>query len=438
VYFGGAWTDWNDAGAGGDNVIRFDPSDQSWNILVGASEVGAAVYGIIEGPNGTIYLCGGFANVGDAAGDGIVSYDPTADTWTSLGAPAIDVGGTERMRDMAFDSSGNLYVVGLFADVAGVANTGYIAKWNGTAWAAVGGVPAVGAGYPSNIVIDSQDNIIISGSFTNFAGVAAADYLARWNGTAWADLGSGTQSGNVVALAITGNDTLYLGGSFTDQGGNTDCDYVCSWDGRQFSPMLGGGTPAATINDLALALDGRLFASGWALGNSEIISWNGSAWEIWDTDLNAYRITIGPADSVIPTNYDIWIGDDASASREIGGTATVTNDGTAPAHPILKVYRSGGAGASLYTLRNETTGKMLMFDYDLLDGETLTVDCRPDQQRITSSFFGARPDAILANSDFGTFALKSGANQITCFVDEDTAPTVTAWLEWKAIYKGAD
>jgi len=151
-----------------------------------------------------------------------------------------------------------------------------------------------------------------------------------------------------------------------------------------------------------------------------------------------YRIATGPGDSVVPTRYDIWIGALTSAAYELGGTATVTNDGTAPAHPILRVYRSGGTSAALYSLRNETTGKALMFNYALLDGETLTVDCRPDKQSITSSFFGSRPGAILANSDFGSFVLQAGANQITCFVDVAGAPTVTAWLEWVTASKGAD
>ena len=76
--------------------------------------------------------------------------------------------------------------------------------------------------------------------------------------------------------------------------------------------------------------------------------------------------------------------------------------------------------------------------YALLDGETLTVDLRPGQRSITSSMFGSRPDAILANSDFGSFTLKPGANQITCFVDEGGAVTVTAWLEWRDAYRGMD
>jgi hypothetical protein len=437
VYFGGNFDGINnDSPAGSDYVIRFDPSDQSFNLLVGASDVNSTVYDIVEGPDGTIYLCGTFTAVnGVGTADYIVSYDPSADTWSSLGDPDSGAAAITSCLAMAFDSSGNLYVVGNFTNFADVAAADYIAKWNGTAWSAVG-APSVGAGYPNSIAIDSQDNIVVGGLFTNFAGDADADYLARWNGSAWADLGSGTQGGDVYALAFGQDDILYIGGDFTDQGGETDCDYICSWNGRQFSNL--GTYVSAAVDDITIAPDGRVFVAGNAFWACEFSAWNGAAWEVWDTDAGVERIAIGPADPTIPTNYDIWIGDDASTSREIAGTTTVTNDGTKARNPVFKVSRSGGTSATLYTLRNETTGKILMFDYDLLDGETLTVDCRPGKRSITSSFFGERPAAILANSDFGSFDLKPGSNQITCFVDVAGAPTVTAWLEYRDAYLGMD
>ncbi len=438
VYFGGNFENWN-GNAGDDTIIRFDPSDQSWNTLVGADEIdygaGVFVHDIKEGPDGTIYICGDFENVGDANGDGIVSYDPSADSWTSLGAPAIDIAGGEYIYAMAFDSSGNLYVVGDFADVAGVANTANIAYWDGSSWNAVGGGITIAAGVPFAIAIDSQDNIVIGGNCTH---ATLDNYIFRYDGSSWDDLDSGTQSSAVRCLVFSDDDTLYLSGDFTNQGGDADCDYVCAWNGRQFIPMVGAGAPASVVYVLDIAPDGRVFAatSGWTMQSPA--AWNGSAWELWDISISAYIVRSGSADPTIPSNYDLWMGDNGSASREIGGTATATNDGTAARHPVFKVSRSGGTTASLYTLRNEDTGKVLMFNYGLLDGETLTVDCRPGKRSITSSFFGERPDAILANSDFGSFALHSGDNQITCFVDVSGAPTVTAWLEYRDAYLGMD
>jgi hypothetical protein len=44
-----------------------------------------------------------------------------------------------------------------------------------------------------------------------------ANRIARWNGSAWSALGSGVNS-NVYALAMSGSD-LYAGGGFTTAGG---------------------------------------------------------------------------------------------------------------------------------------------------------------------------------------------------------------------------
>lgn len=434
VYFGGLFEDWN-GNAGDDTIIRFDPSDESWNTLVGANDINyvtaETVYDIVEGSDGTIYLCGLFEAVnGDGTADHIVAYNPSSNTWSSLGDP--DATNITEMRDMAFDSAGNLYVVGDFSAVAGVANTANIAMWDGSSWNAVGGGITIAAGYPFAIAIDSQDNIIIGGSCTH---ATLEDYIFRYDGSSWDDLDSGTQYGNIDTLTFSADDILYLGGTFTNQGGDADCDYICTWNGRQFAPL---GDLVTGVDDLAIAPDGRIFIAGTGVGTGDVASWNGSAWEIWDTTSAAGAIAVGPSDPVVNTNYDIWVGTSASASREIAGSTTVTNGGTSSQRPVFKVSRSGGTSATFYSIRNEGTGKALMFNYGLLDGETLTIDCRPMLRSITSDYRGKQPSAILANSDFGSFTLLSGDNQITCFVDTAGSPTITAWCEFRAAYKGAD
>jgi phage-related protein len=198
--------------------------------------------------------------------------------------------------------------------------------------------------------------------------------------------------------------------------------------------MLNG--PTAACSGVDIAPDGRVFVVGSVGGGpGQVFAWNGSAWEIWDVTATSSTIEVGSVDATIPSRYDIWIGT-STDTYAMAGTATVTT-GTAVQYPVFKVSRSGASSATLYSLRNETTGKALMFNYGLLDGETLTVDMGPGQRSITSSFWGPRPDAILANSDFGSFALQPGSNQITCFVST-AAATVTAWLEWRDAYRGLD
>jgi hypothetical protein len=67
-------------------------------------------------------------------------------------------------------------------------------------------------GSVSATAVDSSGNLYIGGSFT-----APANYIAKWNGSAWSALGSGMNS-LVCALAVIGTD-LYAGGYFTTAGG---------------------------------------------------------------------------------------------------------------------------------------------------------------------------------------------------------------------------
>ncbi|MGD8500735.1 MAG: hypothetical protein PVJ86_08815, partial [Phycisphaerales bacterium] len=118
------------------------------------------------------------------------------------------------------------------------------------------------------------------------------------------------------------------------------------------------------------------------------------------------------------------------------GDVMVANDGTERAFPKFIIARTGGTFATLKEIRNETTGLELLFDYGLLNGETLTIDLTPTNKSIVSSHWGSRLDAVLANCDFGTFALRSGNNQITAFVDTDA--TVTAYVVWDDKYWSQD
>ena len=115
-----------------------------------------------------------------------------------------------------------------------------------------------------------------------------------------------------------------------------------------------------------------------------------------------------------------------------------SNTGTENAYPVLNVKRTGGTSATLKTLRNETSGYELYFDYSLRDGEALTVDLDPKAKNVTSSYYGRRLDAVLANSDMGQWRLRPGQNKVSCFVDTAGSPTVTAWLEWRDAYNGLD
>ena len=105
---------------------------------------------------------------------------------------------------------------------------------------------------------------------------------------------------------------------------------------------------------------------------------------------------------------------------------------------MIVFERTGGTSAILKTVRNETLGLELLFNYVLLDGETLTIDLGPTEKSIVSNFFGPRFDAVLKNSDWGIWHLGPGNNQITAFVDVVGAPAIVGTLEWRDPYWAAD
>jgi hypothetical protein len=94
-----------------------------------------------------------------------------------------------------------------------------IARWDGTAWSALG-EGLIDSEHPYQpgvlVMVSSGTDLFVGGRFTS-AGGLTANYIAKWDGTHWTKLGSGMNSW-VQALAFSGND-LYAGGYFTMAGG---------------------------------------------------------------------------------------------------------------------------------------------------------------------------------------------------------------------------
>ena len=65
--------------------------------------------------------------------------------------------------------------------------------------------------------MDSGGQPLRGGDFTTAGGVAA-NHIAKWDGSAWSALGSG-MNGNVLALTLDSSGNLYAGGDFTIAGG---------------------------------------------------------------------------------------------------------------------------------------------------------------------------------------------------------------------------
>src|SRR5207237_6507680 len=87
-------------------------------------------------------------------------------------------------------------------------------------------------------------NLYVGGLFTSAGGVNATN-IARWNGSAWSALGTGL-NGPVRALLYKTN-TLYVGGSFTNVLGGINLTNLAAWDGGAWS-VWGGAN--RTVREL--------------------------------------------------------------------------------------------------------------------------------------------------------------------------------------------
>lgn len=438
IYVGGQFTGM-DGAAGRDYIASYNVVTDTWSTVGGGSDFNSTIFALVEGPDGIIYAGGDFANAaGVAAADGLAQWDGA--NWTAVGA-----GSVTGVRSLAFGLDGILYIGGAFANFGGVGNADNLAQWDGAAYTAVGGV--IGPdGAVNSIAIRLNGDMVMAGAFVNVGGVAALR-VAQWDGAAFTQIGNGTNAGS-NAILVSRDNTVYLGGDFTQDGDGNPLLYVAQLGGSEALWVQLGSGMNNTVHRLAIGPDDVLYAGGdftiaggITLAN-RVAKWNGSSWAHLDVDLpgvpNVRSLTVGISDPVINRNYDVWIGFFTTGASTFAGLTTVTNDGNTPTFPQLVVNRSGGTEAILQTLRNESTGLELLFDYSLLDGETLTIDLNPQAKTIISSMFGSRPDAMLAGSDFGVWSLLPDGNQVTCFVSTAGAPTVVAYLIWKTLFKGID
>jgi len=145
---------------------------------------------------------------------------------------------------------GDLYVGGCFSTAGGTSATN-LAKWNGSAWSALGSGPD---GPVSALAVSGSD--LYAGGWFTTAGGASATGVAKWNPTTgWSAVG--TDLYGVLALAVSGSD-LYAGGNFTAADGIT-ANRIAKWDGSAWS-ALGSGLNNV-VNALAVSGSG-LYVGG--------------------------------------------------------------------------------------------------------------------------------------------------------------------------------
>jgi phage-related protein len=135
---------------------------------------------------------------------------------------------------------------------------------------------------------------------------------------------------------------------------------------------------------------------------------------------------------------NLYFGGSYEGTLQYQGLTTCTNNGSTASYPVIKIKRSGGTSATIASLINYTDEKTVWLDYDMSDGETVTIDFRPGRRAVTSDRYGDIWNAVKRNSDFNYFRLLPGANIIGAYVELAGAPTMTATISWDLVHWSAD
>ena len=254
---------------------------------------GDSVLGTRIGPDGRLYVFGGFTDAaGDPTADNIVVYDPATGLWAGLGSNGAGDGALSQTVRSVVWLNGVLYAGGQFKTAGGVTGADYVAAWNGTTWTRRGGPGALSAPVTSLAV---QNGLLYAGgSFLNASGDATADYVAVFDGYAWHGLASagaldGDLNATVWAIQVLPDGRVYAGGLFSNVGPSGKCDLVCWWDPASESWNNVGGSAgpdsalSGAVYDLAVSgsrvyVAGGFFDAGGNARADMVAMWTGTAW----------------------------------------------------------------------------------------------------------------------------------------------------------------
>jgi trimeric autotransporter adhesin len=274
LYAGGVFS--HPGGTPASNVARWN--DGIWSALGGGTGLGADAYAFAMTTHGSeLYVGGDFGRIGGIQANRIARWDGSR--WHSLGEGPNN-GLNSLVTALAFVGE-DLYVGGYFTQAGGV-NAQYIARWDGHDWHALPGGPD----YVVHALAADGDKLFVAGDFL-VAGGRTSNHIALWQGGQWNSLGSGSlesigTSFRVLALAVSGND-LYVGGEFSRAGGQP-ASRIARWDGTTWHTLGSGSAQGVSGTVRALSVRGNDLYVGGAFGYAggmlvrRLALWNGVEW----------------------------------------------------------------------------------------------------------------------------------------------------------------
>ena len=334
LYVGGYFATAGGTSAG--NIAKWNGA--SWSPLGGGTNNvlrSLAVYNVGASP--TLFAGGDFTLAGGVSAAHLAAWNGAS--WASVGARANSPDGQVRAFVVWDDGSGPaLYASGDFT-VTGATTVNHIAKWDGTAWSALGsGIASGGSNaHVSCLAVydDGSGPALYAGGYFGYAGGTLAGDIAKWNRSSWSAVGGGIaqtapQAEGVAALQVYdagSGPALYAGGLFNMAGG-ASVSNIAKWNGSTWSAVGGGFYgPHAGVTALQVYDDGSgpalYVGGGFTTPYNGIAKWNGTS--------------LAPLGSgIVPVGYSavraLATFDDASGpALYVGGTFTIAG-GTSASH----------------------------------------------------------------------------------------------------------
>jgi hypothetical protein len=307
------------------------------------------VEGVKRGPDGRLYVYGGFRDAGGrATADYLAVYDPATGHVAGLGSNGAGNGALDNWVNDITWLDGVLYAVGGFTNAGGVAGASSLAAWNGATWSKVGDF----GGSWLYSVAARDGHLYVGGSFANANADPTQDYVAVWDGLGWhgivpADATDGSITATVDCVVPQADGILYIGGEFINAGGNPAADYAAWWDGGSESwEAIDHSISKAAITGpvVSMAVSGPRVVLGGVFVNANgdkyadrVIEWTGTAWKHYGTNAAHTNGAVpGMVNRVALYGSNVLIAGDFHAVAGKAGTDTVAAWNGAKWLPLLK------------------------------------------------------------------------------------------------------
>lgn len=427
VYLGGTFTTAN--GGTVNRVCYWDLATGTYVAMDGG--VNGTVNSLAIAPNGDVWVGGSFNLVGSgaAATIGLARWNVTAGTWTAFN---VSIGVFSFIGAIAIGPDGTVVIAGSFTDWAGVLAADYIAQYDGASWTAIGTTPFTSALFPSHYQALAFDSAGVLWAGESVDSGSAAARLHRWDGSAWTVIASTASSAtaSINALFFDDDGRLYLGGAFATIDGVT-VNSIAVYNGTSFS-ALGDGANGSPIR--AFAKIGNLLVvvgSFVSLGHVEepIAFWSGSIWV--GVDFSPGSI---PIYAVAAHGNDLYLGFDSSSGANVSDVTTVENPGSTDVFPRF-IFTGPGI---LILLKNPTTGSVLLFNLTLLTGETAVLELSPGNVSFGSNFRPNLLGTIIPGPNVSGFRLAAGDNTLMAYIKIPTTAATSITMQFAPTYVSLD